>query len=81
MIQIGIDLDGTRRVREIIALPGRVEAAVVETADLFTTVDGRLERAQGFPPHQERFARHGIDLPALLTGRHSARPMSQFLPS
>ena len=72
VVQIGIDVDGTRRVREIIALPGRVEAAVVETADLFTTVDGRLERAQGFPPHPDRIARHGIDLPALLTGKHSA---------
>ena len=68
-MQIGIDHDGARAVREIVALPGRVEAGVVETADIFTTVDGRLVRAEGYPPHPDRFARHGIDLPALLESR------------
>ena len=37
------------------------------------TVDGRLVRAQGFPPHRDRFERHGIDLPALLTGEPADR--------
>lgn len=69
VVQIGVDPDGGRRVREIVALPGRVESGVVEIADIFTTVDGRLARAQGFPPHPERFARHGYDLPALLAGK------------
>ena len=63
---VGTDADGRRRVREIVALPGRVEGGVVETADVFTTRDGRLVRADGFPPHADRFARAGIDLPALL---------------
>jgi pilus assembly protein CpaF len=67
IVQVGLEPDGNRRVREIIALPGRVEGAVVETADIFTTVDGTLIRAQGFPPHPDRFARHGIDLAALLS--------------
>ena len=44
-------------------------AAVVETEDIFTTRDGRLVRAQGFPPHADRFERHGIDLAALLAVR------------
>ena len=69
VVHIGIDPDGGRRVREIVALPGRVESGVVEIADIFTTSDGRLVRAQGFPPHPERFARHGYDLPTLLAGR------------
>ena len=56
----------TDGVREVVALPGRAEAGVVETADVFTTRDGRLVRADGYPPHPERFARAGIDLPALL---------------
>ncbi len=61
---------GARRVREIVAVPGRVEGSVVETADLFTTQGERLVRADGFPPHPERFARAGIDLLAVLgTGR------------
>ena len=66
VVHVGTDPDGRRRVREIVALPGRAEGAVVETADVFTSRDGRLVRADGFPPHAERFARAGLDLPALL---------------
>ena len=63
--------DGRRRVREIVAVPGRAEmadhgAGAIEIADIFRTVDGRLRRADGFPPHPDRFAARGIDLPALL---------------
>jgi pilus assembly protein CpaF len=63
--------DGARRVREIVAVPGRVEADVVETADVFVTRHGRLERADGFPPHAERFERVGVDLAALLRPPHT----------
>ena len=69
VVQIGINPDGSRQVREIVALPGRVESGVVEIADIFTSTSGVLERAQGFPPHPERFTRYGIDLPALLSDR------------
>lgn len=58
--------DGRRAVQEIVALPGRVEAEVVEIADIFVTNDGALVRADGFPPHEERFARAGHHLPDLL---------------
>ena len=68
VVQLGIDPDGSRRIREIVALPGRVEGGVVETADIFTSRDGRLVRAEGYPPHAERFERHGFDLPGLLAG-------------
>ena len=60
------DGDGHRRVREIVAVPGRVEGDVVEVADLFVTRGQRLVRADGYPPHPERFAWAGIDLPHLL---------------
>ncbi len=60
------DGSGHRRVREVVAVPGRVEGDVVEVADLFVTPGDRLVRAQGFPPHAERFAWAGLDLPALL---------------
>src|SRR3954463_10364453 len=66
VVHVGTDPDGRRRVREIVAGPGRAEDGVIETADVFTTRDGRLLRAPGAPPHPERFAAHGIDLPALL---------------
>ena len=63
------DGTGHRRVREIVAVPGRVEGDVVETADVFTSRAGRLVRADGFPPHQERFEWAGIDLPRLLAAQ------------
>jgi pilus assembly protein CpaF len=69
VVHVVLDADGRRRVREILAVPGRVEGDVVETAGVFVTgADGRLARASGHPPHPERFARAGIDLPALLEG-------------
>jgi pilus assembly protein CpaF len=40
VVHVALDGDGRRRVREVLAVPGRVEGDVVETADLFTTVDG-----------------------------------------
>ena len=55
VVHVALDGDGVRRVREIVALPGRVEQDVVEMADIFTSRDGRLVRADGFPPHPERF--------------------------
>ena len=66
VVHVGTEISGQRRVREIVALPGRAEDGVIETADVFTSRDGRLVRADGYPPHAERFARAGIDLPALL---------------
>jgi pilus assembly protein CpaF len=68
------DLAGHRRVREVVAVPGRVEGDVVETADIFVTRDDRLVRADGWPPHAERFARAGIDLAGLLDDRTTALP-------
>jgi pilus assembly protein CpaF len=61
------DGDGHRRVREIVAVPGRTEGDVVETADVFTTRDDRLVRADGWPPHQDRFTRAGFDLGRVLS--------------
>jgi pilus assembly protein CpaF len=71
VVQIGVEPNGSRRVREIVALPGRVEGGVVETEDIFTSVNGKLVRAQGFPPHPDRFEQYGIDLASVLTARGS----------
>ena len=60
---------GHRRVTEIVAVPGRTEGDIVETADIFTTREGELTRADGWPPHVERFERAGIDVAALLAAR------------
>jgi pilus assembly protein CpaF len=66
VIQIALERDGVRRVREIVAVPGRVEGDVIEIADIFTSRDGLLVRADGFPPHVDRFERAGYDIAALL---------------
>ncbi|WP_136520634.1 CpaF family protein [Cellulomonas telluris] len=66
VVHLELDRRGRRRTREIVAVPGRVEAGVVETADVFTSRDGVLVRADGFPPHVDRFARAGVDVVSLL---------------
>ena len=50
----------------VVALPGRAEGGVIETADIFSSRDGRLVRADGYPPHPDRFAARGFDLAGLL---------------
>jgi pilus assembly protein CpaF len=66
VVHAALERDGTGRVREIAAVPGRVEGDVIEIADLFVMRGGELVRADGYPPHRERFERAGYDLPALL---------------
>ena len=66
VVHVEIDHRGRRRTREIVAVPGRVEDGVVETTDVFRVRDDVLRRADGFPPHAERYARVGIDLATLL---------------
>jgi pilus assembly protein CpaF len=67
VVHIETEIDGRRRVREIVGVPGRVEGDVVEVEDLFLTTDDSLRRADGWPPHPERFFRHGFDLAELLS--------------
>lgn len=69
VVHLALEPGGRRRVREIVAIPGRAEGEIVEIADLFVTREGDLVRADGFPPHEERFARAGFDLGTLLGGR------------
>ena len=66
VIHTATDHDGRRRIREICALPGRVEDGVIEIADIFVDRGEGLQRGTGFPPHAERFARAGVDLSRLL---------------
>ncbi|WP_246209436.1 CpaF family protein [Cellulosimicrobium composti] len=66
VVHLGLDADGRRVVREVLGVTGRVEQGVVEAAEIFVRSGDRLVRADGFPPHAERFARAGIDLAGLL---------------
>ncbi len=67
VVHTALERDGSRRVREIAAVPGRTEGDVVEIADIFVTRQGRLVRGSGFPPHEGRFQQAGFDVTQLLT--------------
>jgi pilus assembly protein CpaF len=67
VVHVRREASGHRHVGEIVAVPGRVEGSVIETADIFTMRGGQLVRADGYPPHQERFAIAGFDLQHLLS--------------
>ena len=66
VVHAALEHDAVRRVREIAAVPGRVEGDIVEIADLFVQRDGLLRRADGYPPHIDRFERAGYDVTSLL---------------
>ncbi|WP_018155384.1 CpaF family protein [Demetria terragena] len=66
VVHLGLERDGSRRVREIAAVPGRAEGDVVELADIFVSRGGRLVRGTGFPPHVEHFERAGYDVHEML---------------
>ncbi|HEU0040975.1 MAG TPA: ATPase, T2SS/T4P/T4SS family [Jiangellaceae bacterium] len=66
VVHIDTDHDGARRVREIVAVPGRVENDVIELEPIFVRRAGQLVRADGYPPHAERFERSGFQLSELL---------------
>jgi pilus assembly protein CpaF len=70
VIQLSLGPDGIRRVDEVVAVSGRVEADVIETEAVFVRRDGDLVRGGGRPPHSERFARVGVDIGAVLAGDH-----------
>ncbi len=71
VVHAALGAGGRRRVEEVLAVTGRVEGGVVETAPLFRRgagADAPLLRAQGWPGDRERFTRAGFDVAALLGG-------------
>lgn len=67
VVHLELTATGRRRVREILAVGGRSGDGAIETAEIFaTTGTDELVRADGYPPHAERYTRAGVDLPALL---------------
>lgn len=69
VVHLAMDASGQRRVREIVGVPGRVEGDIIDTAEIFAMRRGRLERADGFPPHTERYAAAGIDIARVIGHR------------
>jgi pilus assembly protein CpaF len=68
VVHLGIDHTGTRRVNEIVAVPGRVESDTIETETIFSRQDDQLVRATGTPPSPERYDQVGIDVHTVLNG-------------
>ncbi len=68
VVHLGIDHLGTRRVNEIVAVPGRVEHDIVETEPIFVRQGGELVTAGGLPTRLDSFDRMGIDVHRLLQG-------------
>ena len=66
IVHLATEPDGSRRVREIVAVPGRVEGDVVELEPIFAQRGGQLVRIDGYPPHVERFERVGLDVAKVL---------------
>lgn len=66
VVHVMNDAQGRRRVREIVGVPGRAEADVIELEYLFRWREGSLVRGSGLPPHSDRFHERGIDLVGLL---------------
>lgn len=74
VVHLRSDAGGQRRVREIVGVTGRVEGDTIETSDIFSMRNDRLTRADGFPPHADRFDAIGADLAALLRHREDGDP-------
>src|SRR4051794_34270802 len=66
VIHLGIDLNGVRRVREIVSVPGRTEGDAIEIEPVFVRRGADLVRGSGMPPRQQGFEQAGIDLAELL---------------
>jgi len=73
IVHLYLDRDGNRGVREIAALSGHTEDGVVEVADIFIRQGPELVRADGQPPHADRFARAGFDLATLLSAEWAGK--------
>ena len=66
VVHTAIDIDGARRVREVVAVTGRVENGIIESEPVFARRDGLLVRGSGMPARREAFETAGINLDDIL---------------
>ena len=62
VIQVALDISGSRRVVEVAAVTGRTEGDRVEVETLWHWQGVRYERGLGTVPHPERFANAGVNI-------------------
>ena len=72
VVHLGLGADGVRRVNEIVSVPGRVEADVIEVEPIFVRTGAELRRTGGVPARVEGYERVGIDVHALLAAEPAA---------
>ena len=73
VVHLGLGADGVRRVNEIVSVPGRVEADVIEVEPIFVRHGSDLRRTGGVPARTERYERVGIDVHELLAAEDGVR--------
>ncbi|WP_395404703.1 CpaF family protein [Arthrobacter sp. UC242_113] len=61
--------NGRRQVTEILSLGRRVENGIIESSMIFSTIGGMLEPTANTMPAEEKFARAGYEVAALLDPR------------
>lgn len=66
VVHTALRSDGTRRVQQITSVTGRVEGNSIETGDVFSFQNDRLEPQGIFPGKLERFQAHNIDVSSLV---------------
>ncbi len=66
VVHTGMDPDGSRAVREIASVTGRVENDLIESEPVFVRRHGRLERGHGVPLRRDAYELVGIDVDDLL---------------
>ena len=67
VVHLGLGADGVRRVNEIVSVPGRVEADVIEVEPIFQRYGTELRRTGGVQARLERYERVGIDIHEILS--------------
>ena len=66
VVHTALRADGTRRVQQITSVTGRVEGNSIETGDIFSFQNERLEPQGIFPGRLDRFQANNIDLSSLI---------------
>ncbi|MGA8851444.1 MAG: ATPase, T2SS/T4P/T4SS family [Aeromicrobium sp.] len=68
VVHTDLDADGSRAVREIVAVTGRVENGIIESEPVFTRRGTTLQRDHGVPVRRAAYERASIDLDQILGG-------------
>ena len=66
VVHTALRSDGTRRVQQITSVTGRVEGNSIETGDIFSFQNERLEPQGIFPGRLDRFQANNIDVTSLV---------------